>query len=91
MQCKHRFKKVLSEPVEMPAHRCTKAWSGYALYVRKNGWDLSLAGLALSIGCLGRLTVQQDARLQTFTSGKLQSPFGINTYHSISFVGLCGQ
>ena len=77
MQCKHRFIKVLSEPVEMPARRCTKAWSAYALYARKNGWNLSLAGLAISIGCGGRLIVQQDARLQTFTSGKLQSPFGI--------------
>lgn len=35
------------------------AWSGFSLYVRKNGWSLSLAGLALSIGCLGRLIVQQ--------------------------------
>lgn len=35
------------------------AWSAYALYARKNGWNLSLAGLAISIGCGGRLIVQQ--------------------------------
>ena len=40
-------------------------YSGYTIYFRKMGWDLSTPGIAYACGMLGRIGVQQLLLLGT--------------------------